>query len=106
MKKIVFFGAGNIAQALIEGMLSSGINKKDILFIDRNTKNKHTMKKTGIKEYSIKKDHCDCLFILAVKPKDALHAFDEICRQYKKPKIVSLVAGIKSKRYYPQRTLN
>jgi pyrroline-5-carboxylate reductase len=99
MKKIVFFGAGNIAQALIEGMLSSGINKKDILFIDRNTKNKNTMKKIGIREYSIKKDHCHCLFFLAVKPKDALNAFEEICRQHKDPTIVSLVAGIKSKRY-------
>ena len=40
MKKVVFFGAGNIAQALIAGMISSGFNKKDILFVDRNIKNK------------------------------------------------------------------
>ena len=33
MKKVVFFGAGNIAQALIAGMISTGFNKKDILFV-------------------------------------------------------------------------
>ena len=57
------------------------------------------MKKAGIKEYSFKKDRSNCLFFLAVKPKDALNAFKEICEEYKKPTIVSLVAGIKSKKY-------
>ena len=99
MKKVVFFGAGNIAQALIAGMISTGFNKKDILFVDRNIKNKNIMKKSGIKEYSFKKDRSNCLFFLAVKPKDALNAFKEICEEYKKPTIVSLVAGIKSKKY-------
>ena len=52
MKKIVFFGAGNIAQALIEGMISNGHNKNNILFIDRNTQNSKKLKKIGIKEFN------------------------------------------------------
>ena len=32
MKKILFFGAGNIAQALIFGLILSGFDKKNILF--------------------------------------------------------------------------
>ena len=31
MKKIVFFGAGNIAQSIILGLISSGHNKENIL---------------------------------------------------------------------------
>jgi pyrroline-5-carboxylate reductase len=38
MKKIVFFGAGNIAQSIILGLISSGHDKENILFIDRNRK--------------------------------------------------------------------
>ena len=38
MKKIVFFGAGNIAQSIILGLISAGHNKENILFIDRNRK--------------------------------------------------------------------
>ncbi len=37
---------------------------------------------------------------MAVKPKDALMAFQEICDSHKNPKVVSLVAGIKSKQYF------
>ena len=39
MKKIVFYGGGNIAQANIKGLISSGIKKQDILYIDRNIRN-------------------------------------------------------------------
>jgi len=79
MKKIVFFGAGNIAQSIILGLISSGHDKENILFIDRNRKNKNVLKKLGIEEYtSNHKDKID-LFFLAVKPKDALVAYEEIC---------------------------
>ena len=39
MKKILFYGAGNISQALIMGLLSSGFNKNNIEYIDRNLSN-------------------------------------------------------------------
>ena len=48
MKKILFYGAGNISQALIMGLLSSGFNKNNIEYIeDRCTKmeyQKHFLK--------------------------------------------------------------
>ena len=83
MKKILFFGAGNIAQALIFGLILSGFDKKNILFIDRNTNNKKALKNIGIREYSKKQNNEIDLFILAVKPKDALAAFSEICSNFK-----------------------
>ena len=36
MKKIVFYGSGNISQALISGLISAGYKKNLIEFIDRN----------------------------------------------------------------------
>jgi pyrroline-5-carboxylate reductase len=99
MKKIVFYGGGNIAQANIKGLISSGIKKQDILYIERNIKNKEILNKIGVKEFSLEKKFDVEFFILAVKPKDALNAYAEICINYNKPKIISLVAGIKSKKY-------
>ena len=37
--------------------------------------------------------------MLAVKPKDALEAYNEIIELQDKPKIISLVAGIKTQKY-------
>ena len=42
------------------------------------------------------------IIFLGVKPKDAMSAYIEICSVIKKPKIVSLVAGIKSNKYLSQ----
>jgi pyrroline-5-carboxylate reductase len=49
MKKIVFFGAGNISQSIILGLIAKGYKKKDILYIDRNKENQKHLKKIGIK---------------------------------------------------------
>ena len=57
------------------------------------------LNKIGIKEFSLDQKFDVEFFILAVKPKDALAAYTEICINYKKPKIISLIAGIKSKKY-------
>jgi Pyrroline-5-carboxylate reductase len=46
VKKILFYGAGNISQALIMGLLSSGFNKVDIEYIDRNLSNPGLGQKT------------------------------------------------------------
>ena len=100
MKKIVFFGAGNIAQSIILGLISSGYEKENILFIDRNRSNQNILKKLGIKKYTNSYEDEIDLFIIAVKPKDALKAYKEICNSHKKPKVISLVAGIKSKKYF------
>ena len=98
MKNILFFGGGNIAQALISGLLLNGMSNKNIFFVDRNPLNQKKLNSLKVK--SLKKLNSDIdLIILSVKPKDAIQAYKEILNNYKNPKIVSLVAGIKSSSY-------
>mgnify|MGYP005699166381 CR=1 FL=1 len=48
MKRLIFFGAGNISQAVISGLVNSGYSKKDIFYIDRNQANSLKLKKLKI----------------------------------------------------------
>ena len=96
MKNLAFFGGGNIAQSIIKGLINSGYSPKNIFFVDRNSNNQKVLKKLGIKKLSDAKNKID-LYILAVKPKDATSAFQTILKENTKPKIVSLVAGVKLK---------
>ena len=98
MKKILFYGGGNIAQSVIEGLIKSGFSKKNIYFIDRNLSNQKKLKKLKIRKFAGDANEID-FFILCVKPKDALNAYEKITSMKNNPKIVSFVAGIKSKRY-------
>ena len=98
MKNILFFGGGNIAQALISGLLLNGMSNKNVFFVDRNPTNQKKLNSLKIK--SLKKSNSDIdIVILSVKPKDAIQAYKEILNNYKNPKIVSLVPGIKSSAY-------
>ena len=95
-EKYIIFGGGNIAQALISGLLLNGMSNKNV-FVDRNPANQ---KLKSLKVKSLKKSTSDIdIVILSVKPKDAIQAYKEILNNYKNPKIVSLVAGIKSSAY-------
>ncbi len=98
MKNILFYGGGNIAQSVIEGLTKSGFSKKNIYFIDRNLSNQKKLKKLKIRKFAGDANEID-FFILCVKPKDALNAYEKITSMKNNPKIVSFVAGIKSKRY-------
>ena len=98
MKNILFYGGGNIAQSVIEGLIKSGFSKKNIYFIDRNLSNQKKLKKLKIRKFVGDANEID-FFILCVKPKDALNAYEKITSMKNNPKIVSFVAGIKSKRY-------
>ena len=102
MKKIVFYGSGNISQALISGLISSGFKKSFIEFVDRNKINSRKTKKLGATKTNLKAIDSKSIIFLGVKPKDAMSAYIEICSVIKKPKIVSLVAGIKSNKYLSQ----
>lgn len=99
MKNIVLFGGGNIAQAIIEGLVKSGYKRNKIFYIDRNTKNQKKLSKLRIKNFKNYSSEKIDLFILAVKPKDALNAYREIIENYKGRKIISFVAGIQSNKY-------
>ena len=98
MKNILFYGGGNIAQSVIEGLIKSGFSKKNIYFIDRNLSNQKKLKKLKIRKFAGDANEID-FFILCVKPKDALNAYEKITSIKNNPKIVSFVAGIESKRY-------
>tara|TARA_B100000925_G_scaffold29816_1_gene19844 strand:- start:933 stop:1721 length:789 start_codon:yes stop_codon:yes gene_type:complete len=98
VKNILFYGGGNIAQSVIEGLIKSGFSKKNIYFIDRNLSNQKKLKKLKIRKFAGNANEID-FFILCVKPKDALNAYEKITSMKNNPKIVSFVAGIKSKRY-------
>ena len=102
MNKIVFYGSGNISQAIASGLISSGYDKNLIEFIDRNKINSRKTKKLGATKTNLKAIDSKSIIFLGVKPKDAMSAYIEICSVIKKPKIVSLVAGIKSNKYLSQ----
>ena len=91
MKRLVFFGAGNISQAIIGGLIDGGYSKDNIAYVDRNKSNSLKLKKQQVKKYSTKNAESSDIFVLAVKPKDALAAYAEVCSLVKKPKIVSLL---------------
>ena len=99
MKNIAFYGGGNISQAVIEGLIFSGLSPKNIFFVDRNTKNQNKLKKLKVRSLKTNQKVKIDLFILAVKPKDAIEAYQEILTNFKNPKVACLVAGIKSKKY-------
>ena len=100
MNRILFYGGGNIAQAIISGLLGSGHDKSSIFYIDRNKTNQLKLKKLGVKKYvaSTSKSTID-LIVLCVKPKDALDAYKAITQDFHNPKVISLVAGIGSRKY-------
>ncbi len=67
MKNILFFGGGNIAQALISGLLLNGMSNKNIFFVDRNPLNQKKLNSLKVK--SLKKSNSDIdIVILSVKP--------------------------------------
>ena len=98
MKNIAFFGGGNISQAVIEGLLISGFKKNNIFYIERNPINQKKLKKLKINNLKKNNTKID-LFIIAVKPKDAIDTYKNILNEYKDPRIISFVAGIKSSKY-------
>ena len=63
MNRILFYGGGNIAQAIISGLLSSGLNKNSIFYIDRNKANQLKLKKLGIKKYVASDDAIDLVHL-------------------------------------------
>jgi len=98
MKNIAFYGGGNISQAVIEGLLNSGFKKNNIFYIERNPINQRKLRKLKINNLKTNNTKID-LFIIAVKPKDAIGAYKNILNEFKDPRIISFVAGIKSSKF-------
>ncbi len=97
-QKIGFLGAGNMAQAMIKGLVEGGFPTKNIFASNRSEGKLHKLAET----YSITPvsngelvDLCD-IIILAVKPQDLLNALEPVTRGFDENKIViSVAAGIR-----------
>ena len=99
--KICFLGCGNIAQAIIDGLLKSGISSADIACIERNEQRVESLRMQNLQIIELENlTSMDFdLILLAVKPKDALSAAQGILKMVPKATILSVVAGIGIEKY-------
>ncbi|MEK2644100.1 pyrroline-5-carboxylate reductase family protein [Bdellovibrio sp. BCCA] len=98
-QKIGFLGAGNMAQAMIRGLIEGGIPAKNIFATNRSEGKLQRLAETfKINPESSNEeliDKCD-IIILAVKPQDLLNALEPVTRAFDSNKIViSVAAGIR-----------
>ena len=99
--KICFLGCGNISQAIIDGLLKSGISPSNIACIERNEQRVESLRAQDLQIIELKNlasGDFD-LIILAVKPKDALSAEQNISKMAPNTAILSVVAGIGIEKY-------
>ena len=99
--KICFLGCGNIAQAIIDGLLKSGMQPSNIACIERNEHRVKSLKSQNLQ--IIELDNLASLdfdlIVLAVKPKDALSAEESIFKNVPTAVVLSVVAGIGIEKY-------
>tara|TARA_Y100000996_G_scaffold184413_1_gene144226 strand:+ start:5712 stop:6497 length:786 start_codon:yes stop_codon:yes gene_type:complete len=99
--KICFLGCGNIAQAIIDGLLKSGISSADIACIERNQQRIEALTKQNLQIIELENlatMNFD-LIVLAVKPKDALSAEQKIFKMAPRTAILTVVAGLNIEKY-------
>lgn len=98
-QKIGFLGAGNMAQAMIKGLVEGGIPAKNIYATNRSPGKLQKL----VEAFNIQTspsneeliDTCD-IVILAVKPQDLFTALEPVTRAFDEHKIViSIAAGIR-----------
>ena len=99
--KICFLGCGNISQAIIDGLLKSGLSPSDIACIERNEQRVESLRAQNLQIIELENlASMDFdLVVLAVKPKDALSAEQNIFKMAPKAAILSVVAGIGIEKY-------
>ncbi|KHD88947.1 MAG: hypothetical protein OM95_05625 [Bdellovibrio sp. ArHS] len=98
-QKVGFLGAGNMAQAMIKGLVEGGIPAKNIYASNRTPgklqKLEEQFKINTVSSNDELIDRCD-IIILAVKPQDLLNALEPVTRAFDEHKIViSVAAGIR-----------
>ena len=105
--KICFLGCGNIAQAIIDGLLNSGMQPSNIACIERNEHRVKSLKSQNLQ--IIELDNLASLdfdlIVLAVKPKDALSAEESIFKHAPTAVILSVVAGIGIEKYSQPKSI-
>ena len=105
--KICFLGCGNIAQAIIDGLLKSGMQPSKIACIERNEQRVNSLKTQDLQIIELENlASVDFdLIVLAVKPKDALSAEQSILKLAPKSIILSVVAGIGIEKYSQPKSI-
>ncbi len=99
MQKILFVGAGSMAEALIHGWVEEEVVPAHQLYVTNRSNNERLEYLQNQYGVNILKEHNEIynmdLIILAMKPKDVKAAFDTI-KSFIKPEtaILSVVAGI------------
>lgn len=99
MQKIVFIGAGSIAEALIHGWVENKVITSESIYISNRSNQQRLQElasKYGVQQLEGYEQLLDAdLIILAMKPKDARLAMDAI-RPYIEPDVavLSVLAGI------------
>lgn len=98
-QKVGFLGAGNMAQAMIKGLVEGGFPAKNIYASNRSDGKLHKLAET----YSINPvfsneelvDTCD-IVILAMKPQDLMTALEPVTRAFDEhKKVISVAAGVR-----------
>ena len=99
---ICFIGAGNMAQSLIGGLIASGYDKQNIIATDPTQESRNAVtEKFGIQCFGNNAEAVNKadIVVLAVKPQ----ILESVCQtildsiKSKKPLIISIAAGIRSK---------
>jgi len=105
--KICFLGCGNIAQAIIDGLLKNGMQPSKIACIERNEQRIKSLKAQDLQIIELENLaslNFD-LIVLAVKPKDALSAEQSILKHAPSAIILSVVAGIGIEKYSQPKSI-
>lgn len=95
--RIAFLGGGNMAGALINGLLSQGLPADQLLVVDIHEPTRERWATQGLKtrpKPDVFLEGCD-IWVLAVKPQQ-LHAVTQAIRPFLKPDtlVISIAAGI------------
>jgi pyrroline-5-carboxylate reductase len=99
--KICFVGGGNIAQAIIVGLLKSKMPPEQIVCIERNQEKIDLLKgqKITMASFGCISENTFDLIVLAVKPKDAIAVAQKIEDLAPHSTILTVVAGIGISKY-------
>ena len=105
--KICFLGCGNIAQAIIDGLIKSGMQPSNIACIERNEQRVQSLKSQNLQIIELENlASIDFdLIVLAVKPKDALSAEQSILKHAPTAIILTVVAGIGIEKYSQPKSI-
>ncbi|MGH8728648.1 MAG: pyrroline-5-carboxylate reductase [Burkholderiales bacterium] len=96
--KLTFVGGGNMASALIAGLLGEGYSRDEIEVVEVSDEPRQRLEKDlGVKSFSdiAETSPCDC-FVLAVKPQQLKAVALQLAPLLQSQLVISIAAGIRS----------